>query len=286
MPEGTGLAGFSKKFPDRFYDVGIAEAHGVTFAAGMATEGLKPVVAIYSTFLQRAYDQIVHDVGLESLPVVFAVDRGGIVGEDGPTHHGLFDLSYLRSVPNMVVMAPMDENELKRMMLTAIDHTGPAAIRYPRGKATGAVEEKADEPIALGRGKVLCTGDDVLIVAIGHSVLEALEAASILKEKNIAATIVNARFVKPLDTELIASLIRKIPRVVTAEENVLMGGFGSAVLEAMADEKITGFQMTRIGIKDTYVTHGSKEILRKNYGVDAQAIANAAENLCRDPALR
>ncbi len=282
MPEGTGLAEFSERFPDRFYDVGIAEAHGVTFAAGMATEGLRPVVAIYSTFLQRAYDQIVHDVCLESLPVVFAVDRGGIVGEDGPTHHGMFDLSFLRSIPNMVVMAPMDENELQRMLLTAVDYPGPIAIRYPRGKATGAAPEKINEPIALGRGKLVCSGDDVLIVAIGYSVLEALEAAQMLKEKGILATVVNARFVKPLDTELIGTLIQKIPRVVTVEENVLQGGFGSAVIEAMADAGITGFKISRIGIRDTFITHGSKSVLRKHYGVDADAVVSAAEALCRN----
>ena len=285
MPEGTGLGPFSEKFPDRFYDVGIAEPHGVTFAAGMATEGYKPVVAIYSTFLQRAYDQIIHDVCLESLPVVFAVDRGGIVGEDGPTHHGLFDLSYLRAIANMVVMAPMDEHELQRMLVTAVNHPGPVAVRYPRGKVTGANPEKSeknDQPLAIGRAEVLCSGDDILILAIGHSVPDAVKARQMLAHKGISATVVNARFVKPLDTELIGDLIQKIPRVITVEENVLDGGFGSAVLEAMADTGITGFRITRIGIKDTFVTHGAKSVLRKHYEVDADAVVRAAEAMCRD----
>ncbi|MFP4159154.1 MAG: 1-deoxy-D-xylulose-5-phosphate synthase [Desulfobacterales bacterium] len=281
MPEGTGLADFSKKFPDRFYDVGIAEPHGVTFAAGMATQGLRPVVAIYSTFLQRAYDQLIHDVCLESLPVVFALDRGGIVGEDGPTHHGLFDLTYLRSMPNMVVMAPMDENELERMLLTAISHPGPIAMRYPRGTATGAAPEKKDLPVTIGKAKVLVHGDDVLILAIGHSVLEALEAAKTLeKENGISATVVNARFAKPVDADLISELAAKIPRIVTVEENVLHGGFGSAVLEALAESGVTGCSVKRVGINDTFVSHGAKEVLRPHYWVDAKAVADAAEELC------
>ncbi|MFP4649730.1 MAG: 1-deoxy-D-xylulose-5-phosphate synthase [Desulfobacterales bacterium] len=281
MPEGTGLADFSKKFPDRFYDVGIAEPHGVTFAAGMATQGLRPVVAIYSTFLQRAYDQLIHDVCLESLPVVFALDRGGIVGEDGPTHHGLFDLTYLRSMPNMVVMAPMDENELERMLLTAISHPGPIAMRYPRGTATGAAPEKKDLPVTIGKAKVLVHGDDVLILAIGHSVLEALEAAKTLeKENGISATVVNARFAKPVDADLISELAAKIPRIVTVEENVLHGGFGSAVLEALAEKGVTGCSVKRVGINDTFVSHGAKEVLRPHYWVDAKAVADAAEELC------
>ncbi len=282
MPEGTGLSEFAREFPDRFYDVGIAEAHGVTFAAGMATEGYKPVVAIYSTFLQRAYDQIVHDVCLECLPVVFAVDRGGIVGEDGPTHHGLFDLCYLRSIPNMVVMAPMDENELQRMLLTAINHPGPVAVRYPRGRATGAAPEKIDQPVAIGKARVLSTGDDVLIIAVGHSVTESLKARKVLLEKGIDATVVNARFVKPLDTEQISALIRKIPRGITVEENMLEGGFSSAVLEAMADCGVTDFRITRIGIRNEFVTHGSKDVLRSHYKVDSEAVIAAALAMCRD----
>jgi 1-deoxy-D-xylulose-5-phosphate synthase len=282
MPEGTGLSDFAHAYPDRFFDVGIAEQHAVTFAAGLATEGLRPVVAIYSTFLQRAYDQILHDVCIEALPVIFAVDRGGIVGEDGATHNGVFDLSYLRSLPNMVVMAPKDENELCRMLATAIAHNGPIAIRYPRGTAEGEKLENQDVPIPIGKGEVLKKGDDVLIFAIGRSVNEALSAHAMLKKHNISATVVNCRFVKPLDAELIGSLSRKIPRIITIEENVRQGGFGSAVLECLADQEITGFRLKCIGIPDTFVEHGAQEFLRSKYCVDASAIFNAAKKLMND----
>ena len=282
MPEGTGLSDFAHAYPDRFFDVGIAEQHAVTFAAGLATEGLRPVVAIYSTFLQRAYDQILHDVCIEAIPVVFAVDRGGIVGEDGATHNGVFDLSYLRSLPNMVVMAPKDENELCRMLATAIAHNGPIAIRYPRGTAEGEKLENQDVPIPIGKGEVLKKGDDVLIFAIGRSVNEALSAHAMLKKHNISATVVNCRFVKPLDAELIGSLSRKIPRIITIEENVRQGGFGSAVLECLADHEITGFRLKCIGIPDTFVEHGAQEFLRSKYCVDASAIFNAAKKLMND----
>jgi 1-deoxy-D-xylulose-5-phosphate synthase len=279
MPEGTGLAKFAEIYPDRFFDVGIAEQHGVSFAAGMATEGLKPVVAIYSTFLQRAYDQVLHDVCIERLPVTFAIDRGGIVGEDGSTHHGLFDLSYLRSLPNMVIMAPADENELRSMLATALHHDGPAAFRYPRGTAMGVPLDKTVEPLPLGKAKVLKTGDDILMLAIGTSVGDALKARETLKEQGISATVVNCRFVKPLDIDLICSLAEKIPRVITVEENVLNGGFGSAVLEGLSDEGLTGIQVERIGIADTFVEHGPQQLLRSLYGIDAPAIVEAAERL-------
>ena len=282
MPEGTGLSEFAHSYPDRFFDVGIAEQHAVTFAAGLATEGLRPVVAIYSTFLQRAYDQILHDVCIEAIPVIFAVDRGGIVGEDGATHNGVFDLSYLRSLPNMVVMAPKDENELCRMLTTAIAHNGPIAIRYPRGTAEGKKMENRDVPIPIGKGEVLTKGDDVVIFAIGRSVNEALSAHAMLKEHNISATVVNCRFVKPLDVDLIETLSRKIPRIITIEENVRQGGFGSAVLEFLADQEITGFRLKCIGIPDTFVEHGTQEVLRSKYGVDASAIFNAAKKLMND----
>jgi 1-deoxy-D-xylulose-5-phosphate synthase len=282
MPEGTGLSDFAHAYPDRFFDVGIAEQHAVTFAAGLATEGLRPVVAIYSTFLQRAYDQILHDVCIEAIPVVFAVDRGGIVGEDGATHNGVFDLSYLRSLPNMVVMAPKDENELCRMLTTAIAHNGPAAIRYPRGIAEGEKLQNRDVPIPIGKGEVLAEGEDVVIFAIGRSVNEALSAHIMLKEQNIFATVVNCRFVKPLDVDLIGTLSIKIPRIITIEENVRQGGFGSAVLEFLADREITGFRLKCIGIPDTFVEHGSQKFLRSKYGVDASAIVNAAKNLMTD----
>jgi 1-deoxy-D-xylulose-5-phosphate synthase len=279
MPEGTGLVKFAEAYPDRFFDVGIAEQHAVTFAAGLATEGFKPVVAIYSTFLQRAYDQILHDVCLEALPVVFAVDRGGIVGEDGATHNGVFDLSYLRSLPNMVVMAPKDENELARMLATSFAHKGPIAVRYPRGDVEGVKIEKRDIPVPIGKGEVLQKGDDILILAIGRSVSDALNAYSTLAEKGISATVVNCRFVKPLDADLIGALAREIPRIITVEENVRQGGFGSAVLECLSDQGITGFRLQCIGIPDTFVEHGSQKILRSKYGIDASNIVNAAKRL-------
>jgi len=280
MPEGTGLANFADTFPDRFFDVGIAEQHGVTFAAGLAAGGLKPVVAVYSTFLQRAYDQIIHDVCLEAIPVVFAIDRGGVVGEDGATHHGLFDFSYLRSLPNMVVMAPKDENELCRMLVTAISHNGPIAFRYPRGAATGAVVDQEPAPITIGQGEILKNGNDLLVLAIGRSVCDALDAHAILGEKGISATIVNCRFVKPIDSDLICSLAKKIPHIITVEENVLQGGFGSAVLECLCDNGVSGFNIKRIGIDDTFVEHGSQDILRSKYGIDVSAIVDAAVKLC------
>jgi 1-deoxy-D-xylulose-5-phosphate synthase len=281
MPEGTGLTKFSELFPERFFDVGIAEQHGVTFAAGLATEGLKPVVAVYSTFLQRAYDQILHDVCLESLHVVFAIDRGGIVGEDGSTHHGLFDLSYLRNLPNMVVMAPKDENEMRRMLMTALKHNGPIALRYPRGSGTGGILDKALEPIPIGKGQILKDGEDVLVLAVGRTVYEALDAYAELSKQGISAAVVNCRFVKPLDIELIGSLVKKIPRIITIEENVRQGGFGSAVLEFLNDAGITGFRLERIGVADTFVEHGPQNLLRSKYGIDAAAIIETANHLVK-----
>jgi 1-deoxy-D-xylulose-5-phosphate synthase len=282
MPEGTGLMKFAEVYPDRFFDVGIAEQHAVTFAAGLATEGLKPVVAIYSTFLQRAYDQILHDVCIEALPVVFAIDRGGIVGEDGATHNGVFDLAYLRSLPNMVVMAPKDENELARMLITSLAHKGPIAVRYPRGDVEGVKIEKQDIPVPIGKGKILQKGNDVLILAIGRSVSETLAAHSTLAEKGISATVVNCRFVKPLDADLIRALAGKTPRIITVEENVRQGGFGSAVLECLSDQGVTGFHLQCIGIPDTFVEHGPQKILRSKYGVDALTIVDAAKRLMID----
>ncbi|MFO8085683.1 MAG: 1-deoxy-D-xylulose-5-phosphate synthase [Desulfobacterales bacterium] len=281
MPEGTGLVGYSKQFPDRFFDVGIAEQHGVTFAAGLAAEGFKPVVAIYSTFLQRAYDQILHDVCLESLPVIFALDRGGIVGEDGATHHGLFDLCYLRSLPNMVVMAPKDENELRRMLYTAVSLNKPAAIRYPRGTGTGVKIDKSPALLSPGKAEVLTEGEDVLILAIGSSVSDALEAHAQLEQKGIFATVVNARFVKPLDVALFSELAARIPRIITVEENMLQGGFGSAVLECLSDVNI-GCHIMRVGIEDTFVEHGSQRMLRQKYQVDSTAVVKAAERLMQN----
>ena len=279
MPEGTGLAPFSEAFPDRFFDVGIAEQHGVTFAAGLATEGFIPVVAIYSTFLQRAYDQILHDVCLDAHHVIFAIDRGGIVGDDGPTHHGLFDLSYLRSLPNMVIMAPKDENELRQMLFTAISHDGPIAFRYPRGSGEGASLTEPLRPIPIGKAEIVETGNDVLILAVGQPLNAARDASRLLASEGIGATVVNCRFIKPLDEETISGLAEKIPRIITVEENVLVGGFGSAVLECLSDNAISGFKLKRIGIPDQFVEHGSQKRLRAKYGIDAQAITQAARLL-------
>ena len=279
MPEGTGLTEFAEIYPDRFFDVGIAEQHGVTFAAGIATEGYKPVVAIYSTFLQRAYDQVIHDVCIESLPVVFALDRGGIVGEDGATHHGVFDYSFLRSLPNMVVMAPKDENELCRMLATAIAHDGPIAMRYPRGTAAGVEMDLDIKPLPIGKGEIITEGEDILIFAIGKSVCDALEAQKRLSNEGISVQVVNCRFVKPLDADLIVSLAQKIPKIITAEENVLHAGFGSAVLECLMDAGVTGIQVKRIGIPDTFVEHGKPALLRAKFGIDSDAIVQAAKTL-------
>jgi len=277
MPEGTGLVPFSKAYPDRFFDVGIAEQHGVTFAAGMATEGFRPVVAIYSTFLQRAYDQIIHDVCIEKLPVVFALDRGGIVGEDGPTHHGLFDLSFLRSIPNLVVMAPKDENELRHMLATAVAYDGPIALRYPRGRGVGVDLDDKLSTIPIGKAEILSQGDDLLILAVGSGVDEAVCAAALLSENHqIQSTVVNARFIKPLDEALILPLADSIGRVITIEENTLAGGFGSGILEILADHGMGHVHVKRLGVNDRFVEHGPQNSLRCDYGLDATAIVKAA----------
>jgi 1-deoxy-D-xylulose-5-phosphate synthase len=262
--------------------VGIAEQHAVTFAAGLAAKGGKPVVAIYSTFLQRGYDQILHDVCIDNHPVIFALDRGGIVGEDGPTHHGLFDFSYLRSMPNMTVMAPMDENELVRMMHTAVAHPGPIALRYPRGIGQGVDIDDNAKALEIGKAKVLRTGDDLLIIGIGRCVNDAVDAAEQLSAQGVESTVVNARFVKPLDADLILDLAGKIKKVVTIEEHVLAGGFGSAVLELIADNDLSGCRVNRVGIKDQFVEHGSQAELRRDYGIDAQAVVTEGLTLCRE----
>jgi 1-deoxy-D-xylulose-5-phosphate synthase len=282
MPEGTGLSHFAEQFADRFIDVGIAEQHAVTFAAGLAVKGAKPVVAIYSTFLQRGYDQILHDVCIDNHPVIFAIDRGGIVGEDGPTHHGLFDFSYLRSIPNMTVMAPMDENELVRMMQTAVAHQGPIALRYPRGAGQGVDIDYNAKAIDVGKAKVVRTGDDLLIIGIGRCVNDAMDAAEQLSAQGIESTVVNARFVKPLDADLILDLAEKIKNVVTIEEHVLAGGFGSAILELICDNGLSGCRVKRVGVNDVFVEHGSQNELRKDYGIDASAVVAAGLKLCRE----
>ena len=275
MPSGTGLEGFSKKFPDRFYDIGIAEQHAVTFAAGLATEGFRPFVAIYSTFLQRAYDQIVHDVCLQSLPVKFALDRGGIVGEDGPTHHGAFDFSYLRHIPNMVVMAPKDENELQHMVETARMMEGPIAFRYARGKGCGVSLDRRLKGIDIGKGELLREGADAVIVAIGSTVVPSLEAAERLAQSGIHTAVVNARFVKPLDAELICGLAQGTGKMMTVEENALEGGFGSAVLELLQTRELHSVEVRRLGIPNVFVGHGSREQLCQIHGLDSEGIFNA-----------
>ena len=276
MPEGTGLSKFAQAYPDRFFDVGIAEQHGVTFAAGIASEGFRPVVAIYSTFLQRAYDQIVHDVCLEALPVIFMIDRGGLVGEDGPTHHGQFDLTYLRNLPNMVVMSPKDENELRRMMLTALSHDGPIAVRYPRGAGLGVDLDPDPQPLSIGKAEILRSGDDLLILAIGRMVAEGTNAAIELEMMGIQATVVNCRFVKPLDSDLILPLCKKISNILILEENTICGGFGSAILELLGSQGISSCRIERIGLPDQFIEHGSLSHLREKYGLDTANIVQKA----------
>jgi 1-deoxy-D-xylulose-5-phosphate synthase len=279
MSNGTGLDKLAKEFPEKFYDVGIAEQHAVTFAAGLAIEGFRPVTAIYSTFLQRAYDQILHDVCRQALPVTLVLDRAGIVGEDGSTHNGIFDLSYLRHMPNIIIMAPKDENELQHMLKTAIDSSKPAAIRYPRGKGIGILLDEEIKNLEVGKGEVLSEGKDVAILAIGSTVYPALSAAQELKKDGIACTVVNSRFVKPIDEELICRLAKEIGRILTVEENVLAGGFGSAVLELLSKESIYPTRVTCLGIDDCFVKHGPQEFLRKKYGIDSSGIIQAVKAL-------
>jgi 1-deoxy-D-xylulose-5-phosphate synthase len=274
MPDGTGLTGFAKEFPGRFFDVGIAEQHGVTFAAGLAAEGLRPVFAVYSTFLQRAYDQVFHDVCLQNLPVTFALDRGGVVGSDGPTHHGAFDLSYLRHLPNMTLMAPKDENELQHMLATAIDLGHPAAIRYPRGNGYGVPLDQTLKPMTVGKAEVLRDGIDGAILALGTMVATALEAAAELENQHgIRLTVVNARFVKPLDSALIIELAVKSGTLITIEENALQGGFGSAVLELLEEQDLSGTKVLRLGYPDSYIPQGEQHELRAMLGLDPAGIA-------------
>jgi 1-deoxy-D-xylulose-5-phosphate synthase len=282
MQSGTGLEEFSKRFPDRFYDIGIAEQHAVTFAAGLALEGMKPVVAIYSTFLQRAYDQIHQDVCLQNLPVVFALDRGGIVGEDGPTHHGLFDYSYLRHIPNLVIMVPKDEEEFQHMIKTAVDHPGPIAFRYPRSKGVGAKRREILQTIKIGRGEVLKEGRDILIVAIGSTVYPSLRAAQKLKEIGIDAAVINSRFLKPLDGDLLCQWAERTGRVLTVEENVLIGGFGSAVLELFQERNLLSIQVKRLGIPDVFIEHGPQSLLREKYGIDENGIFKEAREMVEE----
>ncbi|HIJ97039.1 MAG TPA: 1-deoxy-D-xylulose-5-phosphate synthase [Desulfuromonadales bacterium] len=289
MPDGTGLTGFSKEFPDRFFDVGIAEQHGVTFAAGLASGGYRPVFAVYSSFLQRAYDQVCHDVCLQNLPVTFAIDRGGVVGSDGPTHHGAFDISYLRHLPNITVMAPKDENELQHMLATAINLGTPAAVRYPRGNGYGVALDQTPVPLKVGTGETLRSGSSAAVLALGSLVYPALEAATLLDVGQdsgavaISLTVVNARFVKPLDEELILELARSHGRLITLEENVLQGGFGTAVLELLEQRGVTGVRLLRLGYPDSSIPQGEQHELRAMLGLDPVGIAASIHTFLTSP---
>ncbi|MFH2070382.1 MAG: 1-deoxy-D-xylulose-5-phosphate synthase [Elusimicrobiota bacterium] len=270
MSEGTGLYLFAKEFPDRFFDVGIAEQHAVTFAGGLSAAGMRPVVAIYSTFLQRAYDQIIHDIALQGLPVVFAIDRAGIVGEDGKTHQGIFDLSYLRSIPDIVVLAPRDEMQLRDALWTAFKLNRPVAVRYPRGKACATLPGSEMKTLETGRAEVLREGRDMCIFAIGNMVDPSLKAAEILERDNISCGVINSIFLKPLDTGLFLSVAGKIKRIVTVEENVVCGGFGSGVCEALSN---TGTRILVVGLPDRFIEHGPPDVLREKYRLTAGGIA-------------
>jgi 1-deoxy-D-xylulose-5-phosphate synthase len=272
MPEGNCLKSFELEFPDRLFDVGICEQHAVTFAAGMATRGIIPVVAIYSTFLQRAFDQIIHDVCLQNLPVVFAIDRGGIVGDDGKTHQGTFDISYLSLIPNLIVASPRDENELQHLLYTAVKSGKPMAVRYPRSIGLGVKMEETLRRIPIGEGEVLKYGEDVAIIAIGATVAPALEAAGKLAAQGITATVVDARYAKPLDTSLILELAGRIKRIVTVEENALSGGFGSNVASLIKSSEHKNVLIKNIGMPDEFIQHGAQAILRAKYGLDAEGI--------------
>ena len=281
MPSGTGLQKFAQIFPDRCFDVGIAEEHAVTFAGGQATQGKRPMVAIYSTFAQRAYDQIIHDICLQNLPVVFCLDRAGLVGEDGPTHHGVFDMAYMRQVPNMVAMAPKDENELRQMVFSSVEYNCPCSIRYPRGNACGVPIQENVELLQLGKGEILqdCPESKVAIIAVGSMVKKAIEAGKVLASKHIACTVINARFIKPLDTELFLSIAKKVKYIVTVEEGVLAGGFGSSILELLNDKKIYNVPVLRMGINDNFVEQGTRAELLSECKLTSADIVALVEDL-------
>ncbi|MFW5836661.1 MAG: 1-deoxy-D-xylulose-5-phosphate synthase, partial [Desulfovibrionaceae bacterium] len=280
MPEGTGTDCFRETFPERFVDVGICEQHAVTFAAGLAAEGYKPAVAIYSTFMQRSYDQVVHDVCLQNLNVQFFLDRGGLVGEDGATHHGVFDIAFLRHIPNLVVMAPKDEAELVRMMRAAFDYDGPAAVRYPRGVGIGAPIPVDPEPLEIGSAELMRDGSDVCILALGSRVHPAVEAAEELEEQGLSAAVLNTRFVKPLPKAELLELVGRHSRVLTVEEGCLAGGFGSAVVELLSDEgMLEGRKVRRLGVKDEFIEHGAQKELRALIGIDKNGMKQAVMEL-------
>ncbi len=282
MPAGTGLTTFAREFPDRFFDVGIAEQHAVTFAAGLAAEGIHPVVAIYSSFFQRAMDQIIHDICIPNLPVTLAIDRGGVVGDDGPTHHGVFDISFLRFIPNLTYMAPKDENELQHMLHTAVSLPGPTAVRYPRGSGEDVSMDQEFQLLEPGKGEVLREGKDILLLPVGNRVYPALRAAEGLEKLGIEATVINPRFIKPLDKELICYWAEKTGRVLTVEDNVLHGGFGSLVLELLSENKLYTIKTTLLAHPDHFIEHGPQEILWKNSHLDSPSIISAAMELMKN----
>ncbi len=280
MPDGTGLVKFAKKYPDRFFDVGIAEQHAVTMSAGLALQGMRPVVAIYSTFLQRAYDQILHDVCLQDLPVTFALDRSGLVGADGPTHHGTYSFAFLRHIPNIAIMTPKDEAELQSMLKTAIELPGPVALCYPRASGVGAQLSQEITSLSVGKAEILREGKDVLILAIGSMVYPALEASEMLEKEGIFVTVVNSRFVKPLDRDLLIPLIRRTGKVVTIEEHSISCGFGSAVSEMMVQEKGTsGVMVEHIGIPDKFIEHGDRNLLLEMCGLTPTGIVESIKKM-------
>ncbi len=283
MREGSGLVEFSKRFPERFFDVGIAEQHAATFAAGLACEGMKPVTAYYSTFLQRAYDQVIHDIALQNLPVTFAIDRGGLVGDDGPTHHGVFDLSYLRCIPNMVVSAPKDEQELRDLLYTAVNSSVPFAVRYPRGAAYGVPTEGFNK-IEIGTWEELLEGEDVVILAVGYPVYQAMKAAENLYKEGIKAGVVNARFVKPMDENMLLDVCERYDLIITVEDNTVVGGFGSGVLEFLAKRGISK-RVVNLGVPDRFIDHGNQNLLRNLVGIDAEGIERAVKDALMKKAI-
>lgn len=283
MPTGTGMDIVARELPEQFYDVGIAEGHAVTFAAGLATEGFRPVVAIYSTFLQRAYDHVLHDVCIQNLPVTFAIDRAGLVGDDGPTHHGTFDLSYLRQIPNMVVMAPRDENMLKRMLFTAAYSGRPCAVRYPRGNAIGVKIDKEFKTVPIGKMETVFGNEkaDAVILAIGNCVQGAIEAGQALAMDGIGVLVIDACFAKPLDDEMLGKLSNRISKWITVEENAIAGGFGSAINEWLTERGIKEVSLKMLGLPDKFIEHGPQNILRARYGIDKDGIVKTVREICR-----
>lgn len=278
MGSGTGLDEFSKLFPERFFDVGIAEQHAVTFAASLALAGFKPVISMYSTFYQRAYDQVLHDICLQNAPVVLAVDRAGVVGEDGPTHHGLFDISFFRAIPNLTLMAPKDENELRQMVFSAFEYQKPVAVRYPRSKGFGVELEDKYRLLPFGKAELMKEGLDLTLIGFGPVVQICLAAAKVLARKGIAAGVINLRFINPLDKETVLSQVQKTKKVITVEDHILAGGMGSAVLELLEREEISEVQVTRVGYPD-FVEHGPITVLQEKYGISCEHLVKLAERI-------